>query len=1431
MILRLLPLMLLLVVPQAEKEAEARFRTRLRTLLQQALFDPSAEKRGGAIGELCTLRGDASSLLIRFLDEDLRAGEATVEQRKRIDRLIADLDADDPTQRDAATIQLIKLGAAARPALEKVLESNSAEMRERAKSILGVAEGRGLSEAELRQRELGMLQLVSTITNNSHLKYVLRYFDHADPEIRIGALKAWEALALPRDVETVRKPLEDPNAEVRRQAVVSLMTVGRADGALRFLEIALKDKSPEVRVTAAGALIGEARLWKAGVADRVLESAREGDAAVQRILFAGLLRRFGAEGEFGVRLSKAVESAPREAKLEVLNVLYEARKPGEVRLLFQLLRDGDGEVAKTARQRLTLLARPQGDQNLRARHEFYRSACPALAAAENGAIRREALAALYSRRGEFSMTEIAAGLTVPDEEIVSAAATAMESTFRALRTTSEGVLMDSVTGDTPFADLIPLIRNLLAGAPSEPLRTRHALALASLGDGAGRHLLPAALESPDPAVRLRAIRGVGRIRVTEASTKLQALAKDADALTRGAALQALSDLGDPAAAATAVAALGDASEAVRILALVQLARRGDASHLPAIAARVDAATALEREQIVKTVELLPLTAAPDVLKQLAGKGDKAAGEAAARIDRRREIPQLLENVLAKGRENMIRARAQLRELSFDQLRYRIEPGAPDLSEKPFAEDGSIRVGSKVLSALCASSEGLIQWPGDRILRATAKELPAELMEMAGGPVNDRIGALEALRRLKFPDAVPLLRKLIDDETVPDRQRYYAKILRDIDPAEGARIAATKPSLFDPAEHLRSLGLSTPEQTAAVLAELLGHPTESVRGWAERQLVELPAPAAIDAVGLAWAQGKPMDRRRLAAVLKGVRTLRDPGFSILREILKDGDRATRLAAADALVHHQKGAALETLMPFLKEEKPWWPVIERLGTDLAPRHAALLEVAIQDASVADKAPFHFLRARMGRVEDARKLVDLLPAASWEAARAFRAFEGCRDPETVASAVKHLLSRPRDNSFDDMVGVLATTGVRESHPALLAYLDQRANANAWDETCEKCLDALMLAPDEAQLGGLRALVKARKLGRRRQLVELLRRIDTPASVDALMDLMRGDGDRELARAISTCRKTPAQVDRLVAMLKTPITKAQDTVRAKDLLLAAAGVGDDRMTEPLASLVTSTAYDVGKDGKKVELRMPEELRLMAAEALAETAEGRRALASAAEELKSRSDPRERGVALYADWVLGKPIDYYVLREVHPSFEFLALEARFPQIAESKVIEYSRNAPGPDRAPALKSIASTVQLFTCRELSPPERPRDPSFADERAAYLAQATEWVKVHRGRPFEEMLIDGMKAAGYDLGASLGPSSIPALLKALRDRRWFVGHNASWALSKITGNRFEARRAARMRWLLSGPDWSSGNPYDPAPLSESEVAWWEAQAALKK
>jgi hypothetical protein len=271
--------------------------------------------------------------------------------------------------------------------------------------------------------------------------------------------------------------------------------------------------------------------------------------------------------------------------------------------------------------------------------------------------------------------------------------------------------------------------------------------------------------------------------------------------------------------------------------------------------------------------------------------------------------------------------------------------------------------------------------------------------------------------------------------------------------------------------------------------------------------------------------------------------------------------------------------------------------------------------------------------------------------------------------------------------------------------------------------------------------------------------------------------------------------------------------------------------MTEPLGRWVTSSTFDVGKDGKKQELRMPEELRLMAAEALAETAEGRRTLASAAETLRSRPDPKERGIALYADWVLGKPVDYYVLREVHPSFEFLALEARFPQIAETRVIEYSRSAPGPDRAPALKAIASTVQLFACRELSPPERPRDPLFADERAAYLAEATEWVKVHRGRPFEAVLIDGMKAAGYDLGPALGPSSIPALLKALRDRRWFVGHNASWALSKITGNRFDARRAARMRWLLSGPDWSSGNPYDPSPLTESEVSWWEAQAGSGK
>lgn len=1430
MILPLLALLLLSAAPQAGKEAEARFRARLRTLLQRALFDASAERREGAVGELCELRGDAASLLVRVLDEDLRAGQAAG-RRERVARLVEDLDADDITQRDAATIQLIQLGAAARPALEKALRSSSAEVRERAREILGLSEGRGLSEAELRRRELSMLQLVSTVANNSHLKYVVRHFEHPDPELRVGALKAWEALALPRDVDTMEKLLEDPEPGVRRQAVESLRAVLRADGVPRFLDLARKGGSPEVREAAAGALIAEARLWKPGVADRVLELAREGDAQVRKILYPGLLRQSGAEGEFGERLLKALDSAPREAKLEVLILLHDARKPGAVRLLLQLLRDGDGEVAKAARLRLTALARPQGDLHLRVRHDFYRSACRALAAGENAGIRRDVLGALYSRRMEFSTGEIAAGLASSDAEIVSAAATAMESTPRALRATADGVLIDAVAGETPFADLIPLLRTLLAGAPGEPLRTQHALSLASLGDGAGRHLLPAALESPDPALRLRAIRGAGRIRATEASAKLQALAKDPDALTRAAALQALSDLGDPAAPSAAVAALGDASEAVRILALVQLGRRGDATHLPAIAARLDASTPLERRQILETVELLPLTAAPDLLKRLAESGDKAAQEAAARIDRRREIPQHLEKALAKGRRDLMRALGQLGELSYDRLRYRIEPGAPDLSENPFAEDGSIRVGSRVLSALSASSDGLIQRPGDRILAAAAKELPGELMEMARGPVNDRVGALEAMRRLRFRDAVPLLRKLIDDESDPDRLRYYAKILRDIDPAEGARIAATKPSLFDPAEHLRSLGLATPEETAAVLAELLGDSRESVRGWAQRRLLELPEAAAIDAVGLAWAQGKPMDRRPLAALFKGVKTLRDPGFSILREILKDGDRSTRIAAAEALVHHQRGAALEALMPFLKEEKPWWPVIEKLGTDLAPRHAEMLEAALEDASVADKAPFLFLRARMGRVEDARKLADLLPAASWEAARAFRAFEGCRDPEAVAAAAKNLLGRARDNWFGDMVGVLATTGLRESHPAVLAYLEPRTKAGAWDDTCESCLDALLLAPDESQLGVLRALGAARKLGRRRQVVEILRRLGTPPAVDALMDLMQGGGDRELARAVASCTKTPAQVDRILAMLKAPIAKAQDTLKAKDLLLAAAGLGDERMTEPLARWVTSSSFDAGKDGNRHELRMPEELRLLAAEALAETAAGRRTLASAAGELRSRPDPRERGVALYADWVLGRPIDYYVLREVHPSFGFLALEARFPQAAESRVVEYARAAPGPDRAPALKAIASTVQLFMCRELSPPERPRDPSFEGERAAWLAEAMEWVKVHRGRPFEEVLIEGMKAAGYDLGPSLGPSSIPALLKALRDRRWFVGHNASWALSRITGDRFEARRAARMRRLLSGPDWSSGNPYDSAPLTEAEVSWWEARAGSKK
>jgi hypothetical protein len=107
------------------------------------------------------LAGDAKQVL-PLLKERLKPVPGVDE--KEIARLIAELDADDFGVREKATRELSKLGAAAEPALRKVLDgSPSAEVRQRALHVLeGQQKGESAAEWVASLRALEVLEHLGT---------------------------------------------------------------------------------------------------------------------------------------------------------------------------------------------------------------------------------------------------------------------------------------------------------------------------------------------------------------------------------------------------------------------------------------------------------------------------------------------------------------------------------------------------------------------------------------------------------------------------------------------------------------------------------------------------------------------------------------------------------------------------------------------------------------------------------------------------------------------------------------------------------------------------------------------------------------------------------------------------------------------------------------------------------------------------------------------------------------------------------------------------------------------------------------------------------------------------------------------------------------------------------------------------------------------
>ena len=710
---------------------------RIRFLLLEVLHQTEPRLRKDAIKQLSKIGEEAAPLIVRYLEEKHRKGPL----QRLIDGLVRALDDDDLATREVATVRLVEMGARALPSVKKALRSRSAEVRARAKDILAAIERLPKRGPDSILVEADLLYILSRIGNRTHLEWVIVFFKHEESRMRLSAVEAWSRLATRRDLETLKPALTDKAETVRSLAIKAVAAVGRGEAVPQLLRIFEKEKNDQVRQAALNAVFGMHALWDKDVPDRILETAARAKPSAQGEFLRRLLWTRKVQGDFLARFHQRVVDSPRQAKTAVLRALALRPSTLHASLVVILCGNKDADVRKAARATVAAMAAaPRSGGTLFAQSRMFAAILEAVRAHAGLKVKSDVVGILYGRGLRLDPRVVAVGLASPDAEFAMAAAAALENAKTIVTTTREGiqVRLDPIE-EKRAAALVPQLRSLLARPPNKELRTTYALLLGRLGDPSGRALVGTALDSKEAALRARAARAAGTLKMRESLPRLIELSRDDDASVRAAALGALAEVPDPSTVKPALARLSDRDGNVRAMAVRVVGRSETAEHVPAISALAGDRSAAVQAQLVVALEKLPLPAAPDAIRMLASKGHvtirHAAKAAVSRMDRRKDVQRRLEELRSDQIPVRFKATRELLASGFAGLRYRLEKSSAGLAARPFAEDGSVRVAETVLVELLLGKDSRSSSIAEEILARAATEAPSALLEKLKGAAD------------------------------------------------------------------------------------------------------------------------------------------------------------------------------------------------------------------------------------------------------------------------------------------------------------------------------------------------------------------------------------------------------------------------------------------------------------------------------------------------------------------------------------------------------------------------------------------------------------------------------------------------------------------------------------------------------------------------
>ena len=187
----------------------------------------------------------------------------------------------------------------------------------------------------------------------------------------------------------------------------------------------------------------------------------------------------------------------------------------------------------------------------------------------------------------------------------------------------------------------------------------------------------------------------------------------------------------------------------------------------------------------------------------------------------------------------------------------------------------------------------------------------------------------------------------------------------------------------------------------------------------------------------------------------------------------------------------------------------------------------------------------------------------------------------------------------------------------------------------------------------------------------------------------------------------------------------------------------------------------------------------------LARTPTGVERLKKLAREMGASKEPRARTYGAFAAVLSGLPVsaEEWRARYLQWGGSEATLLAGHLRLVES-VSEMHRQQSARLSGMADAGMAAALPLLTCQDLRPPDLPQ-PDYWPRMSKFLGELNAWVKKNRGRSFEEVFADALKARGLTVaGKAVGAADAAALVQALDDKDDFIAANADWMLRRVSG-----------------------------------------------